>query len=249
MIGPWSHHFPNDEIPPGPAVGFLQECLRWWDHWLKDEPTGIMDEPMLRTWMQDAVEPLPSYAERPGRWLTEPAWPSPNVATRTLTIGVDGLDRGRSEPAQPLRVRSPQSTGVDAGDWDPFGNPADLPSDQRGEDGRSLCFDSEPLAEPLAILGQPVARLTIESDRPLALVAVRLCDVAEDGASTLITRGLLNLAHRDGHDAPSPLEPGQPVQVSGADEGDRPAGAGRPPAAAGAVDRLLAVGVAIAASR
>ena len=39
VIGPWSHHFPNDEIPPGPAIGFLQECVRWWDHWLKGEST------------------------------------------------------------------------------------------------------------------------------------------------------------------------------------------------------------------
>ena len=38
---------------PGPAIGFLQECLRWWDHWLKGQETGIMDEPMLRVWLED----------------------------------------------------------------------------------------------------------------------------------------------------------------------------------------------------
>jgi uncharacterized protein len=43
---------------------------------------------------------------------------------------------------------------------------------------------------------------------------VRLCDVAEDGASTLITRGLLNLSHRHGHDRPRPLEPGRREQVA-----------------------------------
>jgi putative CocE/NonD family hydrolase len=212
VIGPWSHHFPNDPIPPGPAIGFLQECVRWWDYWLKDEPNGAMDGPMLWSWLQDPVEPRPSYAERPGRWLAEPSWPSPNVEIRSLTIAADSLGRGTDEPAR-RRVRSPQSTGVDAGDWDPFGNPADLPPDQRSEDGRSLCFDSDPLTEPLAILGQAVARLTVESDRALALVAVRLCDVAEDGASTLITRGLLNLAHHDGHEQPAPLEPGRPLEV------------------------------------
>jgi uncharacterized protein len=207
LIGPWSHHFPNDDIPPGPAIGFLQECVRWWDHWLKGEPNGIMDEPMLRTWMQDAVEPLPAYAERLGEWVVEPSWPSPNVEPRPFEIRADGIERG---PAQPraCRVRSPQSTGVDAGDWDPFGNPADLPPDQRAEDGRSLVFDSDPLTEPVAILGRPIVTLEVESDRPQALVAVRLCDVAEDGASTLITRGLLNLSHRGGHDRPAPLEPG-----------------------------------------
>jgi uncharacterized protein len=213
LIGPWSHHFPNDDIPPGPAIGFLQECVRWWDHWLKGEPTGIMDEPMLRSWIQEPVEPRPSYRQRPGQWVCDPSWPSANVELRSLAMGADGLGRDGSD-ARPLRVRSPQSTGVDAGDWDPFGNPADLPPDQRAEDGRSLVFDSLPLTEPLAILGQPVVRLELEADRPLALAAVRLCDVAEDGASTLITRGLLNLSHRDGHDLPRPLEPGRREQAA-----------------------------------
>ena len=37
---------------------------------------------------------------------------------------------------------------------------------------------------------------------------MRLCDVAPDGTSLLVTRGLLNLTRRDGHDATAPLEPG-----------------------------------------
>src|SRR5207237_9104491 len=47
------------------------------------------------------------------------------------------------------------------------------------------------------------------ADRPCALVAVRLCDVAPDGSSTLVTRGVLNLTHRDGHEHPEPLVPGE----------------------------------------
>jgi putative CocE/NonD family hydrolase len=210
LIGPWSHHYPHDDIPPGPAIGFLQECLRWWDHWMKGADTGMMEEPMLRVWMMDPVEPRPSYDVRPGSWVAEPAWPSPNVDEQELVLGADGLGRGG---VRTLQVRSPESTGVDAGDWDPFGNPADLPPDQRAEDGRSLVFDTLPLDEPLAILGQPAATLELQADRPLALVAVRLCDVAPDGASTLITRGLLNLTHRDDHEHPRPLDPGAAITV------------------------------------
>ena len=29
-------------------IGFLQETLRWWDQWLKDEDTGVLAEPLLR---------------------------------------------------------------------------------------------------------------------------------------------------------------------------------------------------------
>src|SRR5690625_4703982 len=50
LIGPWGHRYPHLGIP-GPTVGFLQEALRWWDYWLKDQATGIMNEPMLQVWM------------------------------------------------------------------------------------------------------------------------------------------------------------------------------------------------------
>lgn len=34
-VGPWAHLYPHEALP-GPAVGFLQEALRWWDRWLKE---------------------------------------------------------------------------------------------------------------------------------------------------------------------------------------------------------------------
>ena len=74
LIGPWAHAYPH-VAQPGPQIGFLQEALRWWDHWLKGIDTGIMDEPVLRAWMQESVRPATTYAERPGRWIAEAAWP------------------------------------------------------------------------------------------------------------------------------------------------------------------------------
>src|SRR6188472_749564 len=50
----------------GPAVGFLQELVRWWDHWLRDVENDVMAEPMLRIWMQESVPPSTSYEDRPG---------------------------------------------------------------------------------------------------------------------------------------------------------------------------------------
>ena len=52
LVGPWAHKYPHF-AKPGPAMGFLQECLRWWDYWLKGIDTGIMSEPKLRVWIQD----------------------------------------------------------------------------------------------------------------------------------------------------------------------------------------------------
>lgn len=212
LVGPWSHNYPEQGVP-GPAIGFLQECLRWWDYWLKGIETGIMDEPLLRVWMQEAVEPRPHHAERPGRWVAEPSWPSPSIETRSVQ-----LDFPASE------IRGAQAAGLEAGDWCPFGsspvgasfsdNAGDWPPNQRAEDGLSLCFTSEPLAEPLEILGFPEVTLNVASDRPNALVAVRLCDVASTGASLLVTRGLLNLTHRESHEELTPLVPGERYTVT-----------------------------------
>ncbi|MEM7123855.1 MAG: CocE/NonD family hydrolase, partial [Pseudomonadota bacterium] len=52
LIGPWTHVYPHFGTP-GPAMGFLQEGLRWWDRWLKGVENGIEDEPACQIWMQD----------------------------------------------------------------------------------------------------------------------------------------------------------------------------------------------------
>jgi hypothetical protein len=88
-----------------------------------------------------------------------------------------------------------------------------MPPDQREDDGKSLSFDSPPLSERMEILGAPVVSLALSADRPLAMLAVRLGDVSPDGSATRVSYGLLNLAHRDGHERPRPLVPGRRESV------------------------------------
>jgi uncharacterized protein len=212
LIGPWAHVFPHDGVP-GPAIGFLQEAVRWWDHWLRGVDRGIMDEPMLRVWMQESVPPRPFCDERPGRWIAEESWPSARIVDRRFHLNPGRLDP-EPAPAGEISFRSPQTTGLRAGEWCAFGAEGEMPLDQRPDDGRSLTFDTDPLSERLEILGAPIVRLEVMVDKPDALVAVRLNDVAPDGASTQVTYGLLNLAHHRGHDRPEPLRPGQRTTVT-----------------------------------
>ncbi|MDN5748036.1 MAG: CocE/NonD family hydrolase [Pseudonocardia sp.] len=212
LVGPWSHKYPHLG-KPGPAVGFLQELVRWWDHWLRDGETGVMDEPALRIWMQETVPPSTAYEERPGRWVGEPSWPSPQVHAVRHPLGDNRIGRpgspvGEDVPAE-LTVQSPLSVGQFAGKWCSYNAPPDLPYDQREEDGGSLVFDGDVLTERLEILGSPVAELEFAVDRPVAMVAARLSDVAPDGRATRISYGLLNLTHRDGHERPQMLVPGE----------------------------------------
>ncbi|MEU2910016.1 CocE/NonD family hydrolase [Streptomyces massasporeus] len=214
LIGPWSHKFPHLG-EPGPAIGYLQELVRWWDHWLKGVDNGVMDGPMLRAWMQDSVPPSTSYEERPGRWVGEPHWPSPHIRPETHpltrhTIGpAQDATAAPSEGGAAMTVRSPLSVGQFAGKWASYNAPPDLPYDQREEDGGSLVFDSEPLTEPVEILGSPSVELDLSVSEPVALVAARLSDVSPDGAATRVSYGILNLTRRDSTESPEPLEPGR----------------------------------------
>jgi len=221
LIGPWGHKYPHQGIP-GPTIGFLQESLRWWDYWLKGQDTGVMEEPMLRAWLQDSVPPDNAYEDRPGRWIGEPTWPSPNVSTRRYPLGVYTLeDPARDEDNIPeallnetaLSVQSPLSVGLSGGKWCSYAATPDLPGDQREEDGGSLVFNSQPLQETLEIAGRPELELELSADRPQGMVAVRLSDVAPDGKATRVTYGLLNLSHRDRDAHPEPLEPDRRYRV------------------------------------
>jgi putative CocE/NonD family hydrolase len=224
IIGPWGHMFPDRGVP-GPAVDFVAECVRWWDRWLKGIDAGVMDEPLLRVWMQESVPPATSYSGRPGRWITEDSWPPVSVQPTALDLtaagalqppGADvgtGTATAEESSDHALAICTPQTCGQTAGVWCANGLADELAGDQRPDDDRSLTFTSEPLAAPFEILGVPEARLTIESDRPQALVAARLCDVDPSGASTLVTWGQLNLTRRRSDETPTLLEPDQRYAV------------------------------------
>jgi uncharacterized protein len=214
IVGPWGHKYPHHGVP-GPAIGFLTESLRWWDHWLKGRETGIMGEPMLRAYVQDSLPPASHYDQRPGHWAGEPAWPSENITADRLT-----LDTGRlaTETVAPraLAIASPQTVGAAGGEWCPYGLGGlgpELPTDQRADDVGSLVFDGEALGAPYEILGAPVLDLEIESDQPVAILTARLGDVAPDGKVTRVTYGVLNLTHRESHATPSALTPGRRYRV------------------------------------
>lgn len=208
IIGPWGHLYPHDGVP-GPAIGYLQEAMRWWDHWLKGRDTGIMNEPMLRAYLQDPVAPDGTRTYIPGRWVGEARYPSPNIQPRRFHLRAD---RSLGEPSGcdgVFTIRSPQSHGKAAGEWMAAGCPGEHPTDQRLDDGGALIFDCEVLDHELAVLGPPVLRLRLAADAPVAQLAVRLSDVAPDERVTRVSYQVLNLTHRDGHERPEALEPGR----------------------------------------
>ena len=220
IVGPWVHQYPHTAVP-GPAIGFLQEAIRWWDRWLKGIDTGVEDDPAMRAYMLHSAPPDASAAHRAGHWVAEAEWPSPNVAPAVMTLlppregqGQNGY-WGQGETAGfVLALSTPQNLGLAAGEFFPMGLNAEMPGDQAADDALSLCFDGDILDAPLSLLGAARLTLRLASDQPLGFVVARLCDVGPDGRSVRIAHGMLNLCHRSGAEHPAPMTPGQEVEVT-----------------------------------
>lgn len=213
LIGPWGHQYMH-QASPGPKMGFMDEAMRWWDYWLKDIDTGIMDEPQYRVWVQHSLRPNACYQERPGYWASEPHWPSENIGEQTLYLNNGSLNAQQGTESTVV-VNSPQNTGQ----CTPFfgsmggGDPQD-PLDQRADDALSARFDGDTLDQNLTILGAPTVTLDLTSDQPNAFVCVRLNEILSNRESLQVSYGVLNLTHRNSHEQIELLEPGERYRVT-----------------------------------
>ncbi|WCM28512.1 CocE/NonD family hydrolase [Sphingomonas sp. QA11] len=210
LVGPWGHTYPWLR-GPGPALDWAFEEIRWWSQWLRGEDTGIMEEPMLRFYRPTATAAQSAPGEMPGEWAAEAVWPSRHIRPRRLYLTDKGLSPSPG-PASTRRHQSHNAVGLKTPEWVPFGQ-EEMPGDQRADDALSITYDLAPLEADMDLLGVPTVRLRVAADKPVAQVAARLCKVMPDGTSWRLAYGLLNLTHRDGHDAPRRLIPGKPVEV------------------------------------
>lgn len=207
IIGPWGHHYPNHG-EPGPAIGFQEVALAWWEHWLKDGGAPL-DWPRLRLWRREFEPPQAQLGMRNGGWI-ETDDSAPARATRFHPTA-DGLS---AEPGGNLSIAVPDHWrhGECAGDTGYFGRAAGLPLEQSADDARALCFDSPPLAEDIDLIGCAELACHITREAAEAQLVCRLCEVAPDGRSLLVTRQVFNLALDETLDAALPFAAGEPVR-------------------------------------
>jgi uncharacterized protein len=177
-IGPWSHSFTND-ADFGPRVEWRDQAVRWWEYWLKDRDTGVMNDPKLIVFMRQWHPPNPNLESVPGEWRVEPGWPIPEAKDSTLYLPPNHT-LSNSVPAHDIhKLKYVPSIGVEAGFWR-----VELLADQRPVDAFSLVYNSAPLGREVGILGRPHVRLQASTPVPLADWFARLCDVAPDGSVT-----------------------------------------------------------------
>jgi putative CocE/NonD family hydrolase len=212
LMGPWSHNLPDAGIP-GPHIDFVGELARWFGYWLNDTDTEVVDEHPVTIFVSASQPPDPRTTLSEGYWLSFPDLPRTEESVLTVT-GPGTLETGPATPLdQTLRIPDAPYAGVWGGVWCPANPPRLQASDQRREEPWSLIFSSQPLSADLCVLGYGSVALRARSQREVAQVAIKVCDVAPDGQSTLVTRGVLNLTRREGMADPLPLTPGEAVDV------------------------------------
>jgi hypothetical protein len=170
---------------------------------LRDDANGVDVEPPIAVFARRSTRPAPDLAELRGEWRAEATWPPERLHEQTLRPEGAGTDI--------VHVRGDvgRAAWLSCAGKLPWGQP----DDQRADDAYSLVYDWAPLEAELDVMGYPRVRLTVQAPTPVAFLSAKLCEVFPDGTSALVSRGFLNLAHRNGHDAPEPLRPGTPTTV------------------------------------
>jgi uncharacterized protein len=215
LVGPWNHAVPDVAVP-GPRIDHLHEAVRWLDHWCKGRDTGIMDEPPVVIFMQHYERPDADRLDAAGAWRAETAWPAPGAGEMTFYLGDDGGLGGACGRDGEDEFSYVASVGVTAGLWSgglQFGQPGD----QRPDEAYSLIYSSPPLEADIHVLGRPRVQLNVASTASVIGFCVSLSDIAPDGSSHLVAKGMLNATRRDSLTDPQPLVPGEiyelPIEI------------------------------------
>ncbi len=210
LIGPWSHTYP-DRSHCGPRINIYFELLRWWDHWLKEMDNGVTEEPAIQVYEQVYEPPVTDRTTIAGQWRM--AGDLPQDEPQVLYLADNALiDRPASQTGSASVPYLPAASR-NGGLWD-AGVPFTLSGEQTEDSAQAINFTTPPLDSDSSIFGNPTFSLYISADVTVIPVAVRLLEVAPDGSSVLVTKGILNATRREGMDNPKPLVPGEITQVA-----------------------------------
>jgi putative CocE/NonD family hydrolase len=207
IVGPWNHALPDVAVP-GPRIDYLHEVVRWLDYWCKGRETGIMDEPPVVIYVQHPEPPVVDRLDAAGEWRAERDWPPPGATETTLYLAEAGLlaERPGTDGSDAFEYLA--TVGTTGGLWS-GGLRFGLPGDQRADEAFSLVHTSPPLADDVHVAGRPRVVLHVSSTATVVGFAASLCDVAPDGTSHLVAKGMLNATRRASLTDPEPLEPGE----------------------------------------
>ena len=223
LVGPWAHIRPytaptsgdTGDIDFGPEarIELHEHLLQWFDYWLKDIQTGVMDAPPVRIFVMGE-----------NRWRDESDWPLPRthyvrwyLHSSLETGGPANTRRG----AGGLSTAPPGDEPPDAYTYDPSdpvptqgGSTLIIPqgvADQREVEARQdvLVYTSEPLERDLELTGPISVTLYAASSAVDTDFTAKLVDVRPDGYAHNLQDGIVRARFRTSAAEPSLIQPGR----------------------------------------
>jgi len=196
VVGPWAHLDLNSK---GAAVA-LPESLDWLDRYAGLGPKTAESRTGSRPGPPDHPVRIWVGGEGAEQWCEIGGWPPPGVAEQRWYLGANG-SLGTAEPAGDVPA---VGFRYDPADPTPSPGGAIMATNAGSRDNEAverrldvLVFSSDPLHEPLEVIGEVAAELSVTRDNPYADLFVRLCDVDPRGRSYNVCDGIVRLTEAD----------------------------------------------------
>ena len=219
LVGPWAHIRPytaptsgdTGDIDFGPEarIELHEHLLRWFDYWLKDIETGLMDEP-----------PVSIFVMGENRWRAEQDWPLARTHYTKWYLHSDGLANTLDGTGQ-LSTSPPGEEPPDVYTYDPAdpvptrgGSTLIIPqgvADQREVEAREdvLVYTATPLERDMELTGPISVTLYAASTAVDTDFTAKLVDVRPDGYAHNLQDGIVRARFRTSVAEPSLIRPGR----------------------------------------
>jgi len=200
LIGPWTHLQASSGpgLPAGKVPSLDVLALRWFDKYLRGDADSSLDHD---------VKPVTYYEIGSGRWRTASRWMPDSVHAETFQLDgtatpgtpgslvpgdvtASGADAVYPVPVAGLCTRS-------ASQW--TAGVAAVPgceTDNRVNDSTATSYETNPVTQPLHLMGPLNARLFVSTSARDGMLSVHVEDVAPDGSVDRLTGGWQVLSHR-----------------------------------------------------
>ena len=219
LMGPWGHAVNTTrmigEVDFGPdALIDLDACT-----------LAFLDEHVKGSTQDPAPAPVRIFVMGANEWREEQQWPPAGAPSTVFHLSSDGhansrFGDGRLVPAAVSAQEPPDEWTHDPGRPVPFitdegSGQIGGPDDYLGIEGRGdvLVFTSDPLTEPLEIIGPVKVVAHVATSAADTDVTAKLLDVHPGGFAQRLCDGIVRLRYRDGFDAESPVTPGETYEV------------------------------------
>lgn len=216
LMGPWGH-----AVNATRALGEVDfgahsviDLDAYWLRWLDAQLDGA-------PW---ADPPVRMFVMGVNTWRDSEVWPPAEMKLTRLYLRSDGAANSRLGDGRLTWEAPPIDEADDRYDYAPqrpvpfitgltsaqLGGPDDYSAvELRGD---VLVYTSEPLTEPLQLIGPVRLVLNATSSAPDTDFVGRLLDVHPSGFAQRLIEGIVRARYRDGFDAEQLLEPGQTVE-------------------------------------